>query len=125
MRRLGLAATAIGAIASVALLFYVGMRRGSNAAQPVVMILIGIWVLSPFLILYALNRIAPSKALSVTMIMVPVISLTVYLWGAMGPIRSKPAAPFVVIPPVSWILIAISLVIARLAGKRSSRSRAP
>ena len=114
MKRLGLAATASGAVGSVALLCYVGMRSGSNSAQPVVMILIGIWVLSPFVILWALNAFAPSRLLHAMMIVIAGASIAVYAWAAAGPGRPKPAAPFVGMPPVSWLLIAVAFV----AGKR-------
>jgi len=113
MKRIGLTAMVIGAIASVALLFHVGMHGGSNRSQPVVMVLIGIWVLSPFVLLFAANAIAPSRALYVVMIVIAVLSIAVYLWAATGPGRPKPAAPFVGIPPLSWLLIAVAFVAGR------------
>ena len=118
MKRLGLAASVTGALVSVALLCYVGMRSGSNSAQPVVMILIGIWVLSPFVILWALNAVAPGRVVYMMMIVIALMSVIVYVWAATGPSRPKPAAPFVGLPPFSWILITVSLVVARLGGKR-------
>ena len=124
LQRSGLASNVIGAIVSVASLVYVGTRFGSNKAQPVVMILIGIWVLSPFVVLFALHRISSgwSSSTRVTlyglMLTVTAISLIVYLSAAAGPVKSKPAAPFVAVPPAAWVLIAISLAIAAIAGRR-------
>ena len=128
LQRSGLASNVIGAIVSVAALAYVGMRSGSNGAQPVVMILIAIWVLSPFVILFALHRISSSwssttrAALYSMMLVVSVISMVVYLYAAVGPVRPKPAAPFVAVHPVAWALITISLVIAAFAGRRTDRN---
>jgi len=124
LRTAGLAATLIGAIASVALLVYVGNRRGSNEAQPIVMALIGIWVVSPFVILLAASALSKGwspltrTTLYITMIVITVLSMIVYTLAATGPIRAKPAAPFVGIPPVSWVLIAASLAIAALVSRK-------
>lgn len=124
----GLVSNVIGAIVSVAALAYVGTRSGSNGAQPVVMILIAIWVLSPCIVLFALHRISSRwsattrTTLYSMMLVVAVLSLVVYLSAAGGPVRAKPAAPFVAIPPVEWALIAISLVIAAFAGRRKGRN---
>ena len=123
-RKTGIAATVIGAIGSVALLFYAGTRGGSNKTQPVVMILIAIWVLSPFVILLAADALSKSwsdvtrSALYAMMIVIPVISLIVYVLMATGPVRPKAAAPFVATPPVSWLLILIALSIGSLLGRR-------
>lgn len=128
LQRSGLASNVIGAIVSVAALAYVGMRSGSNGAQPVVMILIAMWVLSPFVILFALHRISPGwsattrTTLYSLMLVVAVISLVVYLSATGGPVRPKPAAPFVAVPPVEWALITISLVMGAFAGRRKGRN---
>ena len=127
-RKTGVAATVIGAIASVALLVYVGTRAGSNKTQPVVMILIAIWVLSPFVILLAAKSLSKSwsdttrAALYAMMIVIPVISLIVYVWAATGPLRPKAAAPFVGTPPVSWLLITLVLSFAAFIGRRRPAS---
>ena len=124
LRTAGIIATVIGAIASVAMLVYVGNRIGSNGVQPVVMILIGIWVLSPYVLLMAGNGLSKKWSdLSRTtlywmMIVVAVISLVVYIPIGLGPIRSKPAAPFVGIPPLQWILIVAALFVAARISKR-------
>ncbi len=125
LQRSCLASNVIGAIISTASLVYVGTRLGSNAAQPVVMILIGMWVLSPFVLLFVLHRISPGWS-SVTrttlyylMLAVTAISLIIYLSAAAGPVKPKPAAPFVATPPAAWILITISLAVAALLSRRS------
>ena len=120
----GLVATVIGAIVSVASLFYVGARGGNNIAQPVVMILIGLWVVSPFVILFLLHKLSASwsstsrTTLYRLMLLIAVVSLVVYLSVAIGPPRAKAAPPFVVVPPISWLIIAISLSVAAIAGRR-------
>lgn len=120
-------ANAIGAIVSVAALIYVGTRSGSNAAQPVVMVLIAIWVISPFVILFALHKVSASwssatrSALYVMMLIISVLSLVVYLAAAAGPARPKPAAPFVALPPVAWVIIAIALLVAAFVSRSKQR----
>jgi uncharacterized membrane protein len=124
LQRSALVSNGIGAIVSVASLGYVGARFGSNAAQPVVMILIAIWVISPFVILFALHRLSASwssaarTTLYSLMLIVTVISLAVYLSQAAGPVKPKPAAPFVALPPAAWLLIAISLGVGAVMGRR-------
>ena len=119
-------AAVVGAIASVAMLVYVGNRGGSNKAQPVVMILIAIWVLSPYVILVAGHARSGSWSdlsrvtLYWMMIVVAVISFIVYVPFGMGPIRPKPAAPFVGIPPLQWILIVAALLVAAGITRRKS-----
>lgn len=124
LRTAGLAATVLGAIASVALLVYVGNRGGSNKAQPVVMVLIATWVLSPYVILFAADALAKTwsdmtrSTLYGMMILVTVISLAVYISAATGPIKPKPAAPFVATPVLSWVLILIALSLASFIARR-------
>jgi hypothetical protein len=124
LRTLGLAATVIGVLVSVALLVYVGSRAGSNKTQPVVMLLIAIWVVSPWVILLALDAISKSwsdmtrSTIYGMMIFTTVISLAVYLYSAMGPVKPKAAAPFVAIPPLCWLLSAIAIAFASFIARR-------
>lgn len=124
LQRSGLASIVIGAIVSVVSLAVVGTRSGSNAAQPVVMILIAIWVLSPFVILFALHRISAGWSMTTRttlysmMLLVTAVSLIVYLSAVARADGPKPAAPFVAVPPVCWLLIAISLGVAAVMGRR-------
>ncbi len=124
MRTVGLGSIVIGAIASVALLLYVGSRGGSNKTQPVVMVMIAIWVLSPYVILFALDALSESwsdmtrSTIYGMMIFITVISLAAYIFAATGPLKPKPAAPFVAIPPLSWLLIAIAIAFASFISRR-------
>jgi hypothetical protein len=124
LRTAGLVATVVGGIASVVLLFYVGNREGSAKSQPVVLMLIGIWVLSPYIVLLGADAISKKwsdmsrAALYGMMLVIPVISLCVYVATAAGPIRAKPAAPFVAIPPLSWLFIAVALAFAAFIARR-------
>ena len=128
-RTAGLAAAVIGAIVSVAMLVHVGTRSGSNKAQPVVMILMAIWVSSPYVLLVAGKAFSKSwsdlsrATLYWMMIVVAVISLAVYIPFGTGPVGPKPAAPFVAIPPLQWILIVVALLIAAGTSRRKSVAR--
>ena len=128
VRTAGLAAMIVGAIVSVAMLVHVGNRIESNKAQPVVMVLIAIWVLSPYVLLVAGSGLSRNwselsrATLYWMMNVVAAISLVVYVPFAIGPIGPKPAAPFVGIPPLQWILIVVSLLIAARVGRRRSVS---
>ena len=90
------------------------------------MILMAIWVLSPYVMLFAGNALSKSwsdlsrATLYWMMIVVAVISLAVYIPFGTGPIRPKPAAPFVGIPPLQWILIIAALLIAAGMSRRKS-----
>jgi hypothetical protein len=126
LRTFAIAAAVIGAIASVAMLVYVGNRTESNRAQPVVMVLIAVWVLSPYVLLVAGNALSKSwSALSHTilywtMVAVAMTSLFAYIPAGMGPVKPKPAAPFVATPPLQWILIAVALLVAARLSRRKS-----
>ena len=126
LRTFAAAAAVIGAIASVVMLVYVGNRTASNRAQPVVMVLIAIWVLSPYVLLVAGNALSKSwsqlshNILYWTMVAVAMTSLFAYIPAGMGPIRPKPAAPFVLTPPLQWILIVVALLVAARTGRRKS-----
>jgi len=120
LRAAALAAVLTGAAASVALMLHAGRRNSSR------LLLLGfaLWVLSPFVLLILANMVSarwavPARAALYTlMLLLTPGSLAVYGVVALGPPRAKTAFVFVVVPPASWLLIAIVVAIAaRISGR--------
>jgi hypothetical protein len=123
LRTLALIALPAGAAGSVGFMLRAGHRNPSR----VLLLLFAIWVLSPFAAL-SFATIA-SKDWSVltraTLYCVTLVltasSLAIYGDVALGPPRAKTAFAFVVVPPASWLLIAITLSVAALISRGLSR----
>ena len=116
-----LVALLVGAVGSVGLMLHVGRRKDSPR---LLMALFTIWVLSPFVALVFANIV--SKGWSVitratlygVMLVLTAGSLAIYGDVALGPLRAKTAFVFVVVPPASWLLIAIVVPIAAVISRR-------
>ena len=122
LRTAALIALPAGAAGSVGFMLHAGHRNPSR----VLLILFAIWVLSPFVALVFATIV--SKDWSVltratlygVMLVLTVTSLAIYGDVALGPPRTKTAFVFVVVPPASWLLIAITISIAALISRRRS-----
>jgi|ERR1051325_4227417 hypothetical protein len=122
LRAAALIAVPAGAAGSVGFMLRVGHRNSSR----VLLLLFGIWVLSPFVALVLAHVV--SKRWSVLtraaiyglMLAITVGSLSIYGAVALGPPRPKPAFVFVLVPRASWLLIAIVVAIAALRQARSN-----
>ena len=118
-----LIAVVAGAVGSVGLMLRAGHRNPSR----LLLVLFAFWVLSPFMALVFANMVSKRwsvltrAALYTVMLVLTVGSLAVYGDAALGPARSKTAFVFVVVPPASWLLIAIVVPIAALISRRPSR----
>jgi hypothetical protein len=119
-------ATVVGAAGSVAAMLRVGFRNEATIPTLLLVLFTG-WVLSPFLALLAADRVssrwaAPTRTtLHRLMLLIPLGSLVVYGYVTLSPPRPKPASTFLLVPLVSWLLLAIALTIARSsAGSRPS-----
>jgi len=126
LRAAALIALLVGAVGSVGLMLYVGRRKDSSR---LLMALFTIWVLSPFVALGLVNIV--SKGWSVitratlysVMLVLTLGSLGIYGDVALGPVTTKTTSIFVVVPPASWLLIAVVVSIAALISRSlSSRS---
>jgi hypothetical protein len=123
LRIAALIALPAGAAGSIGFMLRAGHRNPSR----VLLILFAIWVLFPFVALVFANII--SKDWSVltrttlywVMLVLTVSSLAIYGDVALGPPRPKTAFAFVVVPPASWLLIAIAISIAALISRRRER----
>jgi len=123
LRAAALIAVLAGAAGSFGLMLHAGRRNDSR----ILLVLFTIWVLSPFVALVLADVV--SKRWSVltratlhsVMLVLTLASLAIYGDVALGPPRAKPAFVFVVVPPASWLLIAIAVPIAALISGRLSR----
>jgi hypothetical protein len=114
-----------GAVGSAGLMLRAGHRNNSR----ILLIMFALWVLSPFMALVLANVV--SKRWSVltratlhsVMLVLTLGSLAIYGDVALGPPRAKTAFVFLVVPPASWLLIAIVVPIAALISGRLSRRR--
>jgi hypothetical protein len=105
------------------------LLAGHQNPSRLLLVLFAIWVLSPFVALVFADIV--SKDWSVltratlygVMLVLTVISLGIYGHVALGLPRTKTAFAFVVVPPASWLLIAITTSVAALISRwRSHRS---
>jgi hypothetical protein len=126
LRTFALAALVAGAAGSVAFMGYVG--RHNNSA--LLIALFTVWVLSPFVVLAA--GLAASRRWSLRIqqvwsfvtIAVALGSLAIYGNVAVNP-RPQPAFLFIVVPPASWLVIAIAAAAVALLPNRPPRTDGP
>lgn len=122
LRAAALMAVLIGAVGSVGLLLRAGQR-----APRVVLIVLALWVLSPFVTVVLADMISKrwsvlTRAMlySVTLLFA-LASLAIYAEDALSPPKAQAAFVFVLVPLVSLLLIAIVVAIAALISRRRLR----
>lgn len=113
----------VGAAGSLALLLYAGR---SNTHLLITLLFI-VWVLGPFALLALAERRARSWSLraqttlrGMTLI-VAAASLGIYACRAAFPPRTTGAFLFVIVPPVSVVLVLVALAIASLMSRPSRK----
>jgi hypothetical protein len=115
LRTVALIALLGGAAGSLGFMMRVGHRNPSI----LLILMFTVWVLSPFAALLALEmapkrwRVLTGTPRYAVMVIVALISLAVYGDVALGPPRPQPAFFFLVIPLVSWVLIAVAALATR------------
>ena len=118
-------AVVIGAAGSLALMFRAGRRQESI----VLIALFAIWVLAPFvgLALADLRSKRWSVLTRATLYSVTLVlalgSLGIYGAHALWPPRAQAAFIFIVVPPATWLLSAISVALAGMRSRRVSHRR--
>ena len=118
--------TVLSAVGSVALQLYAGRRSPHH----LVIALIAGWVSAPFVAFLLLNRLAgrwprfPRRALHSAMLVLSPASLVIYILAVVRPPASRPAFPFVAVPPASLLLTAIILALAWLSSRKRSDTAA-
>jgi hypothetical protein len=122
LRAVALTAVVIGAVGSVALMFWVGHRNPSR----VLLFLFLVWVLAPFVALLLADMISKRwsfitrAALYIVMLILTLGSLACYGDVVLRP-RPQPAFRFLVVPPASWMIMTIVVATAALISRRISR----
>jgi hypothetical protein len=122
LRIIALAFVVAGAMASLGLM----LHAGRNNKSILLVLLFAAWVLSPFVGLLVANLAAKRWsrtvciALYCLMIVLTLGSLVGYS-GALSPPGSKPAGVFLIVPLLSWLLIAIVIPVAASRSRRLSR----
>jgi hypothetical protein len=108
----------VGVVASLGLVLYNGRN---NKSVLLIALFVG-WVLSPFIALLITHKVSKRwtdfarKILYSLMLVIPISSLLGYS-GVLSPAGTKTAFVFLVVPLISWVLIAIFLLIARSQNK--------
>jgi len=122
LRPAALVAALAGVAGSLGLLFH-----ASRSRPPLLMVLFVIWVSSPFLAAVIASvdskrwSVLTQATLYVAMLVIALASLAVYGNDALRPRRAQAAFVYIVVPLVSWLLIAIVLPIAAIISGRRSR----
>ena len=125
LRAAALIALAIGAAGSLGFLLHAGRRT-----PRFLLILFVLWVLSPFVALAWAHVV--SKRWSVltrttlhgVMLTVALGSLATYAADALGPPRAKAAVVYLMVPPVSWLVMVVAVSLAALlAARRPARTK--
>ena len=123
LRAAALIAVLAGAVGSVGLTLHAGRHNNSR----ILLLLFTLWVLSPFVALVWADVVSKRwpvltrATLYSVMLVLTLGSLALYGDVALGSPRAKTAFVFVVVPPASWLLIAITVLIATLISRRRLR----
>ena len=113
----------VGAAGSLALMLYAGR---SNRHMLITVLFI-VWVLAPFVVLAWAAKMADgwSSATRATLqaatLIITAGSLAIYGYRAAFPPRTTGAFLFVIVPPVSVLLLLVALAIAAFMSRDSSR----
>jgi hypothetical protein len=112
-----------GAVGSVGFL----LRATNRNPSQLLVVLLAIWVVSPFVALLWANIAAKRwpvltrVTLYGMMLVVPLSSLAIYVADALWPRNSQGAFVFIVVPPASWLLSGIVVLIAAFISDGRSR----
>ncbi len=122
LRTIALVLLLIGSIGS----FYLTLREGRNDKSVLEIFLFLVWVISPFLALFIASSISKKWADStrvavyILMLVITPFSLISYS-GALKLPGISPAFVFLIVPPLTWLLMAIAIPIAESLSRRKSR----
>jgi hypothetical protein len=121
LRAVARIAVVAGAVGSVGLTL-----RAGRSTPRFLLVLFVIWVLSPFVALAWANTVSKPwpvltrATLDCVTLVVTLGSLAIYGSVVLPPAGSPRAFVFVVVPPGSWLLVALSVPIAALVSRRLS-----
>lgn len=121
LRTMARLAVVVGAIGAVAMMLYVGRRNSSHW----LIVLFAGWDVAPFLalgfadIFLARRSTATRATLYLVTLIVAVASLGLYADVILRP-RPQPAARFLMVPVVSWLLLLTAVPLAAYLSDRPS-----
>jgi len=116
-------AVVLGAVGSLALMLYAFRFNPSKG----LLILFVFWVSAPFVLTWIVNRIAqrwswfPHTVLHKIMLLLAVVTPAIYLIHLLRPLSPKGGFPFIVVPPISGLVVVSVMSVAVL----KMRSRSP
>jgi hypothetical protein len=122
MKKAALATALIGGLLSVFLMIH----AGRYSTPPLLIALIGMWVLLPYDALVIGNILSPRWQPQVGAVLyrltflLTLVSVAIYASVAFGPPRPRPAFFFVIVPPLSLVLTGLVLGVARQRFRRLS-----
>lgn len=124
LRTSALIAVPVGAVGSLGLVLWAVRHNPSW----LLMVLFALWVLSPFLALALINLVSKSwSVVSRAMLHGVTLILTLVSLAMYGDVHLRPHKPnafvFIVIPPASWLIIAIVVAVAPLISGRLFQTR--
>jgi len=104
------------------------MLRAGPTMPPLLRVIMGIWVLSPFIALtvaaYRAERwsVAVRESIDWVMAALSLGSMAIYAVDAVGARQTPRALVFVLLPPISWLLMAgATPILAHLIARRLNR----
>ena len=112
-----------GAAGSTGLMLWAGRHNNSL----LLLLLFTIWVISPFAALMWASVVSKrwsihtQTALDIVILVISLSSLAIYGYRVWMPPKAQGAFVFVLVPPVSWLLMAVVIPAAALASRRNSR----
>jgi hypothetical protein len=118
LRTVALVVLLLGVVGSISLVLY----NGRNNKSILLIALFLAWVLSPFIGLVIVDKVAKDwrdisrKTLYIIMLVLTMVSLLSYS-GLLSPAGTKTAFVFLVTPLISWVVISILILISRLQSK--------
>ena len=99
------------------------LRAGQRTPR-LLLVLMGIWVLAPFIALSLAHRLskrwstATRQTLHVVTLVIALGSLAIYIDDAIGHRTAHAAFVWVMVPPASWLLAVIAVVMAALVSRQ-------
>lgn len=122
LRAAGLVGVPAGAVGSLAFMLYAGRHQSSR----ILLVLFAAWVLSPFMapvlikVVWQRWFVLTRGTLNVTMLVITLGSLSIYGDVALGYTKAKIGFVFLIVPLISWLLIAVVVPIAALVARRQT-----
>ena len=124
LRTSALIGALLGAVGSVGFVLWAGRRNDSR----MLLVLFAVWVLTPFLALLAANLVSrrwsvvSRAALHGVILVCALATLAIYGVFVLGPSNAKSVFAFIVLPPATWLLIAVVVPLAALVAGRLAKT---